>query len=142
MKLRATFRDATGKTIAVSVPVFDGAGAVIGGAIQNFSAASHVLNTLFYSGVGTFDPHGPSSYPAASDVADLAFQGNGGHGTLHVLVPAPIDAMFLGDLETVDPVAIASLITAIQTFGLMPDGGTSVGSYLYGFRRKLTERKY
>jgi hypothetical protein len=141
MKGRFTFTDAHGLTIATSLPLFDGVG-TIKDKLQKYSACSLTLSSTFDSVIGPYDPQGPSSYPTASDVAVIAFQGQSGHGTLQVQWPGPIDSVFLGDAETVDPTAIADLIASIQTFGLMPDGGTSVGNYLWGWRRKLTSRKY
>lgn len=139
---RYTFADVRGITIATAVPTSSlSGGGDIASKLQAKSAASLMYETFTDFTTGPASPSGPSGYPTVGDVAQLAFVGASGHGTLVVLVPAPVDSMFMGDGETVDPSTISALITSIQLYAVMPSG-LAVGDYNYGFRRKLTERKY
>jgi len=143
MKARYTFYDAAGLTLATSVPIFD-TPLIIAQKLQKYSSSKLAIMTNWTTAPIDYTPPAPGAYPGIGDVAVLSFDPHPGSygGTLRVTLPSPVDAVFLGDGETVDPSAIADLIAAIQAHALMPDELQAVGNYTVGYRRKLTERKY
>lgn len=139
---RYTFVDQRGSTIAISTPGgLDFEPSLLAGQLQLKSCASLINYRKTQMFLGPSNPQPMGAYGTVGDVAVFAFQGESGHGTLQVQLPAPTDDVFLSDAETVDTTACAALIAEIQSSCLMPSG-EPVGAYLWGFRRKLTERKY
>ena len=74
-----------------------------------------------------------ATYTSVHDSAVLLFaDGSGNQASL--ALPAPQSAIFLSDTVTVDPSAIADIITAATTY-LVNSAGNTVTTYLTGYRR-------
>jgi hypothetical protein len=76
----------------------------------------------------------PAVFADVSDVARLTFVTSTGN-TVTVAVPAPQIAMFKPDTVTVDPSAIADIISACVG-SLSTPGGVAVSSYVVGVRNQ------
>lgn len=74
------------------------------------------------------------------DVAELVFMNSTVGGRIAVLIPTPKISMFKADEETVDPVAAAALITAIQN-NLTSGGGYPLDTFIAGVRRRLMQSR-
>jgi hypothetical protein len=98
-------------------------------------AKSNAAIARWWEGASTI-PGGAATaaiYPSTKDAAELVFSTPTGT-TVTVTLPAPIASIFLADGETVDPVAIATLIT--DCLAVLTDGsGTAVTAYVGGIRR-------
>src|SRR5215469_9313708 len=77
-----------------------------------------------------------AAYPNVSDAARLIFADGSGNQA-SITLPAPQAAIFLADLTTVDPSAIADIITAATTY-LVNSAGNIVTTYLAGVRTTAT----
>lgn len=76
------------------------------------------------------------TYPRVTDFASLLFaDGSGNQASL--TLPAPDSSIFLADQVSVDPSAIADIISAATTF-LVNSAGNTVTTYLGGVRKGQT----
>lgn len=74
-----------------------------------------------------------ATYNSVNDYASLVFTTAAGN-LVYVTLPCPVSTIFLADQETVDPVAIATIIAAVV--GTVIDGsGAVVTAFVGGFRR-------
>lgn len=117
------------------------AGIAVVGVMQGYSTAICPYIRATHLVAGPAAPQSPGTYPSVGDVADIRFRGDRG-SSLHVLIPAPVNSLFLGDHETVDPAAIADLISYAVTSGYIrtPSGGY-LTDYVAGVRRTLFQRR-
>lgn len=74
-----------------------------------------------------------ATYNSVNDYAQLVFATGAGN-LVYVTLPCPVSSIFMADQETVDPVAIATIIAAVT--GTVIDGsGSPVASFIGGYRR-------
>lgn len=74
-----------------------------------------------------------ATYTSVNDYATLVFTTAAGN-LVYITLPAPQSSIFMADQETVDPVAIATIIAAVV--GTVLDGtGTVVTAFVGGYRR-------
>jgi hypothetical protein len=101
----------------------------------DMAAKSNAIVARWWEGPTTI-PGGTAAsaiYPSVRDVAELVFSTPVGT-TVTVTLPAPLSSIFQADQETVDPVAIATLIA--DCLAVLTDGsGVAVTAYIGGIRR-------
>jgi hypothetical protein len=126
--------DAQGRT-RLSVPTADPDSTAIMAALQNHSQASVIEWWEGPDIVLGGTPLG-GTYPSVFDSAELTFQGPSGN--VNLILPAPSLAIFKPDGVTVDPSAIADIISA-STGHLATMSGALVTSFIAGIRRHRIE---
>jgi hypothetical protein len=124
--------DAGGRTTA-TIPCAQPDNSAIMAALENHSNAG-VLDWF----EGPDNPLTPTAlsaiFPDVRDLARLTFTDAGG-SLATIALPAPQDAIFLPDSVTVDPSAIADIITACVG-SLCTAGGGLVTAYVAGVRNQ------
>lgn len=126
--------DTTGKTRMTLANVV---GASVGTIQADLMALSNAVVEKWWEGSLTI----PGGAPAAAqflnvqDYADLLFQSSADGSIARLTLPAPLQSIFLADLETVDPTAIAVLIADV-TVSLLTGTGQIADTYLGGVRRR------
>ena len=141
MKARFLFVDNSGNSFAPSLDVYSvlGAGLILHEMVQH-SAALATLTRITQQFGGDIPGSVPaSSYNTVNDVADLVYL-NGSNQPVHLLIPAPGDSIFLGDMETVDPAAVAALTAQVLIYGRSPSG-SGLSSFRSGTRRRIEGRR-
>lgn len=125
--------DVNGRTRATYVRTAAGASTIV----ADMVALSHAdVQRSWEGNVVVNGSPAPSTgdYQNVADYATLVFA-TAAPSLVYLTLVAPLSTIFLADQETVDPVAIATLITDVT--GSLEDGaGNVVTAYVGGFRRR------
>lgn len=127
--------DTTGKTRQTIANVSVGTVAALQAALSTLSNGGV---TQFWEGIQNNVAVTPTAarFPNVQDSADLVYGAADG-SLVRITLPAPKHAIFLADLETVDPTTIVVVSAAV--IGIMPTGtGALVTHYVGGVRRRKT----
>jgi len=128
--------DGTGSETAPQAQIVDAeGGAILGALMAVYSSVLYTQMRVTNVIRSAFDTPVDGSYNSCADAAVFRFRNELGEATVIVL-PGPVDALFLGDTETVDIVFADPLITAMQIYCLSPSGNP-IGGFQYGVRRRL-----
>lgn len=128
--------------LAPSITVTDAAAAaIIIAALQAASAATNPIAYVTSVIAGYGAPTHTSLYKNADDVALLTFRSLVAGGSAQLVIPAPLDSMFMTDTETVDPTSpVASAIIAAVLANCDTPSGNGLTAYVGGQRKKFTRR--